>query len=127
MAEPTCYLAIDLGAESGRVILGSLQDGKLSLPEIHRFANTPLHRPDGLHWDVQGLWREIKVGMKKAAEQAAGRISSIGLDTWGVDFGLLDADDRLLANPFHYRDSRTNGMLEKAFEVVGREEIFHLD
>jgi len=122
--EPTCYLTIDLGAESGRVILGSLRDGVLSLQEIHRFANTPVRQPDGLHWDVQGLWREIKSGMKLAAGQAGSRISSVGLDTWGVDFALLGSDDRLLADPFHYRDSRTNGMLEKAFSVVSRDEIY---
>jgi len=105
------YLTIDLGAESGRVILGTLQNGRLALDEIHRFTNGPVRQDDGLHWDVQTLWREIKNGMRIAYAQAGPHLSSIGLDTWGVDFGLLDERDRLLANPFHYRDSRTNGMM----------------
>jgi rhamnulokinase len=124
MSDLTQYLTIDLGAESGRVILGSLKDGRLSLNEIHRFANTPVRQPDGLHWDVQALWGEIKTGLRLGAGQANGHLSSIGLDTWGVDFALLGEDDSLLAEPFHYRDSRTNGMLEKAFGVVSRDEIY---
>jgi rhamnulokinase len=118
------YLTIDLGAESGRVILGTLQNGRLALDEIHRFTNGPVRQDDGLHWDVQTLWREIKNGMRIAYAQAGPHLSSIGLDTWGVDFGLLDERDRLLANPFHYRDSRTNGMMEQAFARVSRDEIY---
>jgi rhamnulokinase len=118
------YLTVDLGAESGRVILGTLQNGRLALDEIHRFTNGPVRQDDGLHWDVQHLWREIKNGMRIASAQAGPHLSSIGLDTWGVDFGLLDERDQLLADPFHYRDSRTNGMMEKAFAVVSRDEIY---
>ena len=125
MSEPHTYLTIDLGAESGRVMLGCLQqDGKLALNEIHRFANGPVRQADGLHWDVAHLWREIKKGMRIAAAQAGSSLSSIGLDTWGVDFGLLDHNDELLADPFHYRDSRTNGMMEKAFARLSRDEIY---
>jgi len=127
MAFEICnYLTIDLGAESGRVILGTLQNGILVLNEIHRFTNGPVRQSDGLHWDLrQHLWREIKTGMRLAVEQTGQTLSSIGLDTWGVDFGLLDEHDRLLAPPFHYRDSRTNGMMEQAFGVVSRDEIYN--
>ncbi len=118
------YLTIDLGAESGRVMLGTLDNGRLALSEIHRFANGPVRQPDGLHWDVSYLWEEIKDGIRIAAQQVGKNLSSIGLDTWGVDFGLLDQGGKLLADPFHYRDSRTNGILDKAFARVPRQEIY---
>ncbi len=118
------FLALDLGAESGRAILGSLDGDKLSLSEIHRFANGPVRLPDGLHWDVLRLWTEIKAGLALAAGRAGDSLAGVGLDTWGVDFGLLDERDRLIANPYHYRDSRTDGMLEEAFLRVPRRRIF---
>src|SRR5512146_53118 len=115
MASARYYLTIDLGAESGRVMLGGLDGGRLALTEIHRFANGPVRQPDGLHWDVQHLWSEIKNGIRIAVQQIGEELTSLGLDTWGVDFALLDQQGRLLGDPFHYRDSRTNGILEKAF------------
>jgi rhamnulokinase len=124
MAEPTTYLGFDLGAESGRAILGSLQDGRLALEEIHRFANLPVLLPDGLHWDVLHLWSDIKSGISLAAKKSPAEISSIGLDTWGVDFALLDRQGGLLGNPYHYRDHRTDGMLEAAFQRISRQSIF---
>lgn len=124
MANARYYLTIDLGAESGRVLLGALEGGRLALTELHRFANGPVRQPDGLHWDVQHLWREIKNGIRIAVQQVGTNLTSIGLDTWGVDFGLLDAEGRLLGDPFHYRDGRTNGILEKAFLRVPRQEIY---
>ncbi len=124
MASVRNYLAVDLGAESGRVLLGSLENGRLAVSEIHRFANPPLRQPDGLHWDTRYLWEEIKDGLRIAVQLVGGNLSSIGLDTWGVDFGLLDRRDQLVAEPFHYRDSRTNGILEKAFAQVPAEEIY---
>lgn len=125
MSGPTHYLAIDLGAESGRAILGTLgEEGRLSLEEIHRFANGPVTLPDGLHWDVLRLWNDIKIGIGQAAGKRRLNLSSIALDTWGVDFGLLDRQGALLGNPFHYRDSRTDGMLPEAFQRMPREDIF---
>lgn len=117
------FAAIDLGAESGRVVLGSVSDARLELRELHRFPNGPTRTLDELHWDVLRLWTEMKTGVGKAMKEA-GELRGIGIDTWGVDFGLLDAKDGLLGNPFHYRDARTNDILEKAFAIVPREEIF---
>lgn len=118
------FLAFDLGAESGRVVVGHLEDGRLRLEEIHRFPNGPVRVLDSIHWDVLRLWSEIKHGLGLAARAYGEDLVSIGLDTWGVDFGLLAADDTLLANPHHYRDSRTDGMMEAAFQIVPRAEIY---
>ena len=118
------YLAIDLGAESGRTIVGSLKDGQLSLIETHRFANKPVCLPDGLHWDISNLWSEIKTGIGISSAKYNKKLDSIGLDTWGVDFALLDKKGELLFPPFHYRDKRTDGMLETAFKRMPAAEIF---
>lgn len=116
------YLAIDLGAESGRAILGHLSAGKLELEELHRFPNTPVRVHDALYWDTLRLWHEIQQGISIAARER--KLKGIGVDTWGVDFGLLGADGSLLGNPRHYRDSRTHGVLEKLFQRVPREKVF---
>jgi rhamnulokinase len=116
------YLALDLGAESGRAMVGALDDGQLSLTETHRFANTPVRTPDGLHWDVLHLWSEIQTGLARSAAKFS--LSSLALDTWGVDFALLDKRGTLLGNPFHYRDARTNGLMAEAFRCIPRAEIF---
>ena len=118
------YLAVDLGAESGRTIVGSLEEGRLSLTETHRFSNGPVRLPDGLHWDVLRLWSEIKTGIGISSTKFDRCVSSLGLDTWGVDFALLDRHGALLSNPFHYRDERTDGMLEEAFQRMPRADIF---
>ena len=118
------FLAVDLGAESGRAMLGVLDDGNLTLTEIHRFPNSPVRLPDGLHWDVLRLWFELKIGIGLAAKQSGGNLTGIGLDTWGVDYGLLDKQGALVGNPFAYRDSRTDGMLEEGFRRVPREQLF---
>ncbi len=119
----TSFLALDLGAESGRGVLGSVSSQRLDLTEIHRFPNGPVHTIDELHWDTLRLWSEMKRALALGAEQA-GTLAGLGIDTWGVDFALLGRGDTLLGNPFHYRDPRTNGILERAFEIVPREEIF---
>ena len=126
MAKSTNYLAIDLGAESGRTMLGVLDDNGLSLSEIHRFSNGPVRLPDGLHWDVLKLWGDIKTGMRMAATQQQSDIQSIGIDAWGVDFALLDKQGALLSNPYHYRDSRTDGMIAEAFRRMPREQLFEI-
>jgi rhamnulokinase len=118
------FAAIDLGAESGRVILGTLEKDKLQIQEFHRFSNGGVRLGKNLHWDVLGLWREIKTGLSKVAEQSGGNLLGIGLDTWGVDFGLLDARNNLIGNPYHYRDARTNGMPEAVFERVPMDKVY---
>ncbi len=124
MSTTAKLIAVDLGAESGRVVVGHLDQDKVRLEELHRFANGPVRVLDSLQWDVLRLWSEIKLGLTKAAEAYGASLAGVGLDTWGVDFGLLAADDTLLGNPYHYRDSRTDGMMETAFEIVPRKEIF---
>jgi len=123
MTQAHNYLAIDLGAESGRTIVGSLVDGKLTLSETHRFVNGPVRINDGVHWDVLRLWSDIKTGIGISSSKFD-QFESLGLDTWGVDFALLDKNNSLLSNPFHYRDARTDGMLDEAFQAVPRAEIF---
>lgn len=118
----TYFAAIDLGAESGRVVLARVGE-RLELDEVHRFSNGPVESAGELHWDVPRLWAEMKQGVGLAAKRA-GRLAGIGIDTWGVDFGLLDDKGELLGTPFHYRDARTNGILDKAFAIVPREVIF---
>jgi len=117
------YVAFDLGAESGRSILATLDAQKLALSETHRFAN-PHGRMNGHdHWDLLAQWEQIKTGLKKSLEISR-EIAGIGIDTWGVDFGLLDSDGNVLGNPFMYRDSRLNGMMDQVFSILPREEIF---
>jgi rhamnulokinase len=118
----THYLALDLGAESGRAIVGTIASGKLSLTETHRFANRPVARSTGLYWDVSNLWREIKIGIAASASRFP--LASLALDAWGVDFALLGWDGKLLGDPHHYRDTRTDGMLAQAFHRVPRQQIF---
>jgi rhamnulokinase len=114
------FLAFDLGAESGRALLGRLNGGVLSLEEKHRFAN-PNGKINGhLHWNLLAQWEELKMGLKKAGA----RLDGIGVDTWGVDFGLIGRDGTILGNPYMYRDSRTEGMMEAAFKKVPRDKIF---
>ncbi len=118
------YLAVDLGAESGRTIIGKLDNGHLSLTETHRFSNNSVRLNDGLHWDVLRLWSDIKEGVGKSSSKIDQPLDSIGLDTWAIDFALLDRTGALLSNPFHYRDARTNGMMDQAFNIMPRAEIF---
>jgi rhamnulokinase len=117
------YLAIDLGAESGRVMLGSLADGKLSLEEVHRFANTPVTIQGTLRWDLLNLFSEAKEGLRKAAARGV-PISGISTDAWGVDYVLFREKESMVTNAFHYRDSRTDGAMEKVFAKVPADHIF---
>lgn len=117
-------LAFDFGASSGRAIIGTLDNGKITLNEIHRFSNDPVTVNGTFYWDVLRLFHEIKQGLLKAKQ--AGGFDSIGIDTWGVDFGLLDKDGVLLENPVHYRDKRNIGMVEKAAKYIGKDEMYKL-
>jgi len=114
-------VAVDLGAESGRVVLATLHDGRISLEVVHRFPNVPVQVGETLHWNILSLWHEIQSGISACRDRSP---HSIGVDTWGVDFGLLDENGRLLGNPVHYRDARTEGMQQVAFGRVPRDEIF---
>ena len=118
------YLAVDLGASSGRTIVGTLDNGSLTLKEMNRFWNGPTKIRGTLHWDFLHLFRCIQDGISLARKEYGDGLVSMGIDTWGVDFGLLDAAGNLLSNPVNYRDSRTDGMFEKVFERVSKEDVF---
>jgi sugar (pentulose or hexulose) kinase len=119
------YLAVDLGASSGRSIVGTLDAGRLTIREMNRFWNGPTEIRGTLHWDFVHLFRNIQEGIALARKEFGEGLISMGIDTWGVDFGLFDADGKLLRNPVNYRDSRTSGMFEKVFERVPKEEVFN--
>ena len=118
------YLAIDLGAESGRAIVGIFDGQKIKLEEVHRFPNKQVKIFAGSYWNVFSLFEEIKKGLSLAVEKGHGDIESIGIDTWGVDFGLLDKEGKLLEMPHTYRDNRTDGMPEKVYEKISSDEIY---
>ncbi|MFI9056871.1 rhamnulokinase family protein [Streptomyces anulatus] len=111
--------AVDLGASSGRVITGRVTAGRVDLTEIHRFANRPVRLPEGLRWDIHALYRGILDGLK-----AAGEVDSVGIDSWAVDYGLLDADGHLLSAPVHYRDTRTDNVPEQVWQTVPAEQLY---
>lgn len=117
-------LAIDFGASSGRVIVGSFDGSKITLEEIHRFSNDPVSVNGTTFWDVLRLFHEIKQGLIKS--KGCGEISSIGIDTWGVDFGLIDKYGQLLENPIHYRDLRTKGMIEEADKIIPLKKLYEM-
>lgn len=125
MNENDCYLAFDLGAESGRAVLGRFDGEHVTLEEIHRFPNTPVKLPSGLHWDVLRIFADVKMGLAKAAS-IVGKdgLRGVGVDTWAVDFGLLDREGSLVGNPYHHRDGRTEGIMEEAFRRVPKEELY---
>jgi rhamnulokinase len=120
------FLAFDLGAESGRAIIGTLDDGRLGLSEIHRFANEPVEVCGVLHWNVLSLFGSMLAGMRIASRFADGVLDGIGIDTWGVDFGLLDASGSLIGNPVHYRDRRTEGILEEVRRRMPAEKLYRV-
>ncbi len=123
MSDNSTYLAFDLGAESGRAIAARLSDGRLSLEEVHRFANLPITLQGTMYWDIYGLLRELRTGLKMFND-SRGRPAGVGIDTWGVDFGLLAADGSLLAPPVCYRDHRNDGMVEHVQSLLGTERIY---
>lgn len=115
------FLAFDLGAESGRALVGTLAGQQLTLEDRHRFPN-PNGRMNGhLHWNLQAQWESLKTGLRNAKDLP---LKGIGVDTWGVDFGLVGAGGEILGNPYHYRDARTDGMMERVFARVPREKVF---
>jgi rhamnulokinase len=119
----TTVAAVDLGASSGRVVLGHIGAGSLRLEEVHRFPNEPVRLPTGLVWDVVRLWHEVVIGLGAAA-RSSGNISSVGVDTWAIDFGLIDNAGELLGPVAHYRDERTDGIAEQFDDIVPRQDLY---
>ena len=117
------FLAFDLGAESGRAVLGRLRTGVLDVSEVHRFANEPVRQNGSLHWDILRLWLEIKRGLERSSIH---KIESVGVDAWGCDFALVGEHGTLLQNPYHYRDKRTDGIMDAVFERVTAERIYEI-
>lgn len=115
------YLAFDLGAESGRAVVGHLRDGILTTEEVHRFPNEPVECGGSLHWDVARLWLEVRKALNAVEDM---KLAGIGVDAWGVDYALLGENGELLQNPYHYRDRRTQGVMEEVFRKVPKEEIY---
>ncbi|MGD0439891.1 MAG: rhamnulokinase family protein [Acidimicrobiales bacterium] len=123
MSPTTHHVAIDLGASSGRMVLGVVQDQQLRVSEVARFWNGPVTVGGMLHWDALGLYRSILDGLRKAGRHCD-RLDSVGIDSWGVDFGLLDSDGRLLGNPVHYRDRRTEGIIEFVLKQIPAADLY---
>lgn len=123
MAKKT-YLAIDMGASGGRHVLGHFDGSTIELEEVYRFENGPTEMAGNLYWNLPGLWTHVQEGLRAATAKYAKSLISVGVDTWGVDYAFLARGDTLLGNPYCYRDSRTDGAMEKAFETVSRDTIF---
>lgn len=117
-------MAIDIGAESGRGVVVSYDGDRITLEEVHRFPNGPIQVRGRLYWDALKIWSELKTVSRGAYARCGKELVSLGVDTWGVDFALLDKNDELVCNPRHYRDPRTDGVMEEAFKLVPREEIY---
>ena len=115
------YLAFDFGAESGRAVLAHLQSGVLTTEEVHRFPNEPVEYGGSLHWDVPRLWLEIRKALARLGDV---ELAGLGVDAWGVDYALLGERGELLGNPYHYRDRRTEGVMEEVVGKIGREKIY---
>src|SRR5262245_30161492 len=123
MTATSKILAFDLGAESGRGLLGQFDGQRLQLQEVHRFANTPAVTLDSMHWDALNIYNQLLEGLRKCAAQHGG-IDCFGIDTWGVDFALLGRGGTLLGNPRHYRDPHTEGAMDLTFSRVSAERLF---
>lgn len=126
MAKNAKFLAFDLGASSGRGVLGLLDDNILSLQEIHRFPNGPAQILDHIYWDVPQMLVEMKSALELCVREYGSELDGIGFDTWGVDFALIGRNDTLLGHPYHYRDKLTDGMMEEVFKIVPKEEVFKI-
>lgn len=118
------YIGFDLGAESGRCIVATLKDHKIILDEVHRFTTHNVQYEKGFHWDILTINKEIIEGSVKARKEFGPSFNGISADTWGVDYVLLDAEDRILGYPYHYRDNRIDDMMEEAFKIISKESIY---
>ena len=119
------YLAVDFGAGSGRVMASWVEDGKIQLEEVHRFGNDGVQLNGSWHWNVTQQFANLTDGLQKAAETYGDRVTSIGIDTWGVDYGLVDKNGSLLGIPYQYRDSRTDEIMDPTFEKVSKMDIYN--
>jgi rhamnulokinase len=117
--------AFDLGASNGRLILSKFDGNRLHLEEIHRFANQPVHLTGHFYWDILGIFQEMKNGISKSIQMGHKEIESLGVDTWGVDFGLLSSNGELLGNPYSYRDPQTQEVMDKVLTKISKEELFN--
>ncbi|MBA4420894.1 MAG: rhamnulokinase [Anaerolinea sp.] len=117
-------LALDVGAESGRAILGAFNGHSLQLEEVHRFSNGPVRVNGHFYTDILSIWEQIQIGVRKGYAASRSHLNGMGVDTWGVDYALLDRNDQLLGNPYHYRDHRTNGIEDQLHSVVSQEQVY---
>ena len=125
MSKNEPYIGFDLGAESGRSIVGTITSGTLKLKETHRFYTPMIECRGHVYWDILRIYQELEQGLMKSGELFGAHFDGISIDTWGVDYVLLDSEDRLLGYPYHYRDVRTDNIMEYAFERIPREKIYH--
>lgn len=126
MSASSQYIAIDIGAESGRCIIGTLEGSAVRFREAYRFRTPALEYDGHLYWDVLKIADEVRTSLRTAAEQTGAEVAGIGIDTWGVDYVLLDSNRRLLGYPYHYRDNRTDGIMGRTFRRISREEIYQI-
>ncbi len=120
------FIAFDIGAESGRCIVATLRNNKIILDEVHRFPTHNIKYYNGFHWDILAIFKEIITGLTNAQKKFGSEFESIGIDTWAVDYVLIDDEGRILGYPYHYRDDRTNSMMEKAFQILPKEKIYEI-
>jgi rhamnulokinase len=118
------FIGFDLGAESGRCVVALLKDQKVTLNEVHRFTTHSIRYEGGFHWDILSIYEEIIEGLKKAQKTFGKDFNGIGVDTWGVDYVLIDSQGRIAGYPYHYRDDRTDKMMDKAFKIIGKEYMY---
>ncbi len=118
------FIGFDLGAESGRCVVALLNEENVVLHEVHRFTTHNIRYQNGFHWDVLAIYQELIEGLRKAKIEFGPKYDGIGIDTWGVDYALIDTDERLLGYPYHYRDDRTDSIMEEAFNIVPQEELY---
>lgn len=126
MSEEKKYIGFDFGAESGRCVVAILKDYHIELNEVHRFPTHNYRDASGFHWNVNEIFKEIVTGLKNASNKFGPKYESIGIDTWGVDYALIDKKNEILHNPYHYRDDRTDNIMEEAFSIVSKEKIYSI-
>lgn len=126
MSESKRFIGIDIGAASGRCVVGSLRNGSISLDEVYRFTTPTITLNEELYWDISNIVNEMITGISKASEKYGGKIDSIGIDTWGVDYVLIDKKGSLVGNPHHYRDHRTDNIMEDALRIIKQEDIYEI-
>ena len=125
MSDQKKFIGFDLGAESGRCVVGELNEKRLKLTEVHRFPTPNVAYAAGIFWDVLVMYQELLKGLDLAKEKFGSEYSGISIDTWGVDYVLLDSDDRILGYPYHYRDDRNDPAMEASFDIVKKEDLYN--